>query len=180
AEEWLRLLTLHRPDEVTDAARLVFARWPRADYARRLEAAVGAAAWQAERERALDRMRSAPHELIPYLLGAGDSGRAWTEAHRAASSGTPLSARLWDAVIDDYRHIDPAAVLPVMQHVLEELLRVADTAKYADAVKRMQALLHVARAAGTPEVVEQIVAELGERYRRRASLIARMDRARLP
>lgn len=180
AEEWLRLLTLHRPAEVTDAARLVFARWPRADYARRLEAAVGATAWQAERERALDRMRPAPHELIPYLLGAGDPERAWTEAHRAAASGNSLSVRLWDAVIDDYRYIDPAAVLPVMQHVLEELLRVADTAKYADAVKRMKALLHVARAAGTPEVGEQIVAELRERFRRRTSLIARMDRARLP
>src|SRR5690606_15816051 len=174
------LLTLHRPAEVTGAARLVFARWPRADHARRLEAAVGATAWQAEREGALDRMRSAPHELIPYLLGAGDPERAWTEAHRAAASGNSLSVRLWDAVIDDYRYIDPAAVLPVMQHVLEELLRVADTAKYADAVKRMKALLHVARAAGTPEVGEQIVAELRERFRRRTSLIARMDRARLP
>ena len=114
------------------------------------------------------------------FLGVWHRRRAWTEAHRAASSGTPLSARLWDAVIDDYRHIDPAAVLPVMQHVLEELLRVADTAKYADAVKRMKALLHVAQAAGAPEVGERIVAELRERFRRRTSLIARMDRARLP
>lgn len=46
--------------------------------------------------------------------------------------------------------------------------------------KRMKVLLGVAQAAGTPEVGEQIVAELRERFRRRTALIARMDRARLP
>jgi len=180
ADRWLDLLEQQHPSEVRAAAEEVFGRWATAAHARRWESAVGAQEWAGMREAVLDRLRPVLYELIPYLLDAGDVPRAWQEAHRAAEEGRPPSMQLWDAVVDAYRRHDPAAVLPVMEAQLYELLKVADTRVYPKAVKRMKELLLTAQAAGIAADGERMIRDLREKYRRRPSLIERMDRARLP
>ncbi|HET8928403.1 MAG TPA: hypothetical protein VFN24_11345 [Microbacterium sp.] len=164
--------------DATDAASQAFERWPTAANARAWESASGSR-WTKLRERAIDRMRERPWELIAYLIGTDDVARAWTEALTASESGKSLHPQQWDDLVNRYRKIDPAAVLPVMAQLIDDRLVEANTRAYSGAIRSMKKLRVAARAAGRPEIADDYLAELRRRYARRPSLIQRMDAAGL-
>jgi hypothetical protein len=176
---WRDLIAEHEPERAADAAQWVFERWPRASSARAWQIAANDA-WQAHREQAINSLRARSFELIAFLLSDGDVSRAWTEAQRAAAEGGTLSLQQWDALIEEYSAIDPVAVLPTQAQLIDDLLLKADSTRYPGIVIRMRALVSAAASAGHAEEGTEYIRAIRERYARRPSLMARMDRAKLP
>jgi hypothetical protein len=177
-ELWVELVTRAERVDAAAAAFEVFERWPTAANARAWQQASGDA-WRLNREAAIERLRRRAWELIAYLLGDGDVERAWREALQAAEDGRSLHADQWDDLVARYAKIDPVAVLPIMAQLIDDRLIEANTRVYPGAVRRMKALVAAARAAARPEFATEYLAELRDRYRRRPSLIQRMDAAGL-
>ncbi|WEG08790.1 hypothetical protein PU630_16350 [Microbacterium horticulturae] len=70
-------------------------------------------------------------------------------------------------------------MLPITAQLVDDRLIEANTRVYPGAVRRMKALVAAARMAERPEFATEYLAELRDRYRRRPSLIKRMDAAGL-
>lgn len=177
-ELWVELVMQAGTEDAAAAAFEVFERWPTAANARAWQIATGGG-WPLNREAAIARLRGRAWELTTYLLDDGDVERAWREALQAADDGQSLLADQWDELVTRYAKIDPVAVLPVMAQLIDDRLVEANTRVYPGAVRRMKALKKAALDAGRPEFATEYLAELRDRYKRRPSLIQRMDAARL-
>lgn len=173
AEYWCALLHAHRPGAELAARRAVFERWPGAALAAALRTAAGAE-WAALEPAVLTALEARPEQLVGFLLHSlHDAPRAWAAAHRLDLEGD----RLWSELADAYQRHDPVAVLPVLERLLLAELVPADSTKYRGAAKRVQRYLGLAAGAGERDRAEAFAAELRERYRRRPSLLAALDRA---
>ena len=117
-----------------------------------------------------------PYDYIVFLLlTLKDVPRAWTEAHRIGLDSPDLWARLVDACEGN----DPAAVIPVLQRLVESDLRVADAGNYKTAASRLDRVRTLATRTGTTADAEALVAEIRHRYRNRPRLIKELDKAGL-
>lgn len=125
----------------------------------------------------LPLIRSRSRELWRYRE-SNDPRVAWETAHRLALS----DGRLWAQLAKAYLPIDPTAAIRVQLHLVDASLEVADTRRYRPAARELSAIRASALAAGpeTVAAVDDLLADLRERYRRRPSLLAALDRAKLP
>ena len=175
AHRWWRLLETHQPLELPRAARFIFDRWPSAGAGTRLIDVAGGDALA----HVLETLESHPSDLARFQLETRrDVRAAWDAAHRLALSDD----RLWADLAKAYLPIDTMAAIRVQLRLVAGSLEVADTRTYRPAARDLKKIRGSALTAGVDElaVVDEVIADLRERYRRRPSLVAALDRAGLP
>lgn len=176
AEYWCELLCAHRPDELLEARVHVFRRWPSSTTAGRLYRDAGAA-WPDYRDEVMARLASHPRDVVLFAqLSLNDISYAWALAHELGLDDD----HTWSDLANAYEKIDPLAVLPVYSGLVERELADADARNYRSAARRLTKMR--ALAAGSPEAaaVDELIAELRDKHRRRPRLQREFDRAGLP
>ncbi|MEO6531710.1 MAG: DUF6880 family protein, partial [Specibacter sp.] len=171
-EYWCQLLHEHRVEVELDARGTVFERWPSAVNATRLHGAA-AEAWPSMQTQVLTTLSQRPDDYIEFLLVTlQDVPLAWTEAHRVDLGRVDL----WDRLIATHGVHDPAAVLPVLEGLIEGGLTVADVRNDKMAVSRLSKHRAIATAAGHPEATAALLASLRESNSNRPRLLRELDR----
>jgi hypothetical protein len=134
--------------------------------------------WARERAGAFRAVAKAPVQTrIACLLADDDPDRAWTLAH--SKTGAVLGDRDWLQLCDVHAAHRPVDTLPVYERIARSMLRPASPAAYSCGVAVLESMRRAARAAGTPQVAERLVAELAETYARRPRFLDELRRARL-
>lgn len=176
SRRWWRLLSDHRPEDLPDAARVIFGRWPTSESGARWMRASGDHVAD-EVQRVLE---SRPDELVRFQLDVlKDPRTAWRTAHRTGVT----SASVWADLARAYLPIDALAALRVQVEIVDASLVEADTRRYRPAARELVRIRESAVALGGDEgvaLVDEHLADLRERYARRPSLLAALDRAGLP
>lgn len=175
AQRWWRLLEEYQPGELPIAARLIFDRWPDADSGARFLTHAGDEA-QAHVTGALG---AHPDELIRFQLSALDDPRlAW----QTAQEYDRVSSSVWDELAKAYFSIDPRASIAVQLQIIGASLTEANTRKYRPAALHLKKLRRDAQTAQAEALtlLDHGIAELRERYKRRPSFLAALDKAKLP
>ena len=105
-----------------------------------------------------------------------DPRLAWEQAHTLGLDNDLV----WVELAEAYEKIDPLAVLPVHQRLVEHELLTADAHHYRLAARRLAKMRKL--SAGTDQLVDvdAFIAGLRETHRRRPRLQQEFDRARLP
>ena len=175
AHYWCELLAEHRShDDEVDARRWVFERWSTASNALTLARTMGDG-WESVAEDAYARLASRSiRDLIETFLGLGLDERAWLSAQ-----GEVLDPGLWTRLVAVREVRDPVSVLPVLRHLIDSDLEVADARNYKSAAKRLKQLRQAMAAAGVGDDFAAIVAELRERHKRRPRFLEELRKARL-
>jgi uncharacterized Zn finger protein len=134
-------------------------------------------AWPLERDVALEALRVRDiGPLVDALFAEGDTELAWLTATTAAEaelgldagSGSPRCAAT-----------HPADALPIYWHAVEDALKTADRRNYAQAVRLLTRAKTAAAAAGQGDDFQAGRAALREQHRRRPTLIAMLNKAKL-
>ena len=118
-----------------------------------------------------------PAGLVDALLDDREDELAWQAA--AASAGLELGERAWLRLAESRQKTHPAQALPVYWRLIDSALETADRRAYAAAVRLLKRARDAATAGGEMEAFEARLAALRERHRRRPSLIAMLDKAKL-
>lgn len=175
ADRWWRLLTTHRPLDLPRAARTIFDRWPSAGTGERLMETAG----RDTLDHVLASLESNPRELVRFQLESLRNPRAaWAAAHRLDLTDD----RVWADLAKAYLAIDAFAAIRVQLRLVVATLVVADTTKYRPAARELSRIRTSASTSGAEALaaVDDELADLRDRYRRRPSLLAALDRAKLP
>jgi hypothetical protein len=176
ADYWCELLDEHRPHESLHARLLVFRRWPSAATAARLYAASGNC-WPDYRAEVMTTLASHPREAVMFALNTlKDVEFAWVLAHSLALADDPT----WSELAKAYEKIDPLAVLPVLQRLVENDLVAAKAQNYRLAARRLAKMRRLAAGSEHAHAVDTLIAQLRETHRRRPRLQQEFDRAGLP
>jgi len=134
-------------------------------------------AWPTERDGARRAMRERnPHGLIDALLDDGDVDLAW---QAAATEDSDIGDHTWLRLAEAREKTHPADALPIYWRVIDSTLRTADRRAYAGAVRLLKRTRDAASAAGHQVEFEARLLALREQHRRRPSLIAMLDKAKL-
>lgn len=146
-------------------------------YAQLQAAARATGTWDAEIVAA--RAALSAHDtpgLIDALLADGDTDEAW---RTATTTDQPLMSSQWQRLAEAREPTQPHQAMEVYLRLADEALGQADKRAYRAAVRHLQAARRAATAADrTPEFDEHL-ATLREQHRRRPTLIALLDKARL-
>ena len=176
ADHWCRLLAQHRPDELLAARLDVFRRWPSSSTAAALHRAA-AAAWLDYHDDVLASLAPTPREAVLFALGSlHDDRLAWDLAHSLHLDDD----HAWDELAKAYERVDPTAVLPVHQRLVERDLVTADAHHYRLAARRLARMRKLAAGTRHAAGIDEFIACLRETHRRRPRLQTEFDRARLP
>ncbi|MBT2517667.1 hypothetical protein J7E29_09505 [Streptomyces sp. ISL-90] len=178
ARRWCDLLADARPDEELAARRVVFERWPNGSNASTLRRVAGPA-WADIEGPVLAKLSADVDAYIGFILRElGDARRAWHDAHRL----NLRSADTWTRLVDAYAPVDAAAVLPVLEDLVESDLEVTGVDAYRTAVRRLKLMHRLSVGVGVEAVAEAkaFTARIREENRRRPRFLAELDRARLP
>jgi uncharacterized Zn finger protein len=135
--------------------------------------------WDTERAaaRAVLEQRSPPG-FVDALLDDGDTATAW-----AAADGNPewhLDVRQWERLADARRPGHPADALDVYLQLADAALVEANKNAYRTGVKHLKAARSAAAEAGVATDFDARMAVLREQHGRRPTLIAMLDKAKLP
>lgn len=175
-EQWCRMLAAHRPGEELSARLEVFCRWPFADEAARLRGAAGES-WPEHQAMVMDALAANPREAVVFALGTlKEADTAWQLAQSLQLSDD----RVWHDLINAYEKVDPIAVLPQHQRLVEEELRVARAQNYQFAARRLARMRVLASGTDSATRVDGLIAELREKHKRRPRLQEEFDRVGLP
>ncbi len=123
------------------------------------------------------RLASHLRDVVLFAqLSLNDIPYAWALAHELGLDDD----RIWSDLANAYEKIDPLAVLPVYSGLVERELAGADARNYRIAARRLTKTR--ALAAGSPEAaaVDELIAELRDKHRRRPRLQREFDCAGLP
>lgn len=176
ADRWQRLLSEHRPLDLTRAVHIIFERWPTAGTAARLVGSSGSDVV----DEVQATLESRPAELVRFQLDTlGDARLAWGTATRLDLT----DGSLWSDLAAAYLPIDPVAAIRVQVSLVEGSLMEANTRKYRPAARELGKIRKSAVAAtgtGALALVDTAITALRERYKRRPRLITALDQARLP
>lgn len=176
AEYWCALLLQHRPEQHLSARHYVFRRWPTASNAARLHAAAGPA-WPDYEATVATELEANPTEAITFTLTTlQDPRRAWQLAHELDLH----SDHTWDELAKAYEPIDPAAVLPIHQQLVETTLSNTGATYYRHAARRLARMSRLAAGTEHADTVNAFIAQLRETHRRRPRLQQEFDREQLP
>lgn len=173
---WCELLGQHRPDERVAARVEMFRRWPSSSTAGCLYRDAGTA-WPDYQDEVLERLTSKPSDAVVFAQhGLKDVRFAWELARRLGLDDD----RTWSDLAKAYEKLDPIAVLPVYTRLVEHELAEANTRHYRGAARRLKKMRKLAAGSGESTEVDEFIADLRERYRRRPRLQQEFDRAGLP
>jgi hypothetical protein len=176
ADYWCELLDHHRPHESLPARLLVFRRWPSATTAAHLHAAADTS-WPDYRADVMATLASHPRDAVMFALRTlNDVEFAWDLAYSLALADDPT----WSELVKAYEKVDPLAVLPVLQRLVENDLVVAKAQNYRLAARRLAKMRRLAAGSDHAQAVDTLVAQLRETHRRRPRLQQEFDRAGLP
>ncbi|GAB7145908.1 DUF6880 family protein [Mycobacterium riyadhense] len=176
ADYWCSLLDQHRPHEALHARVRVFRRWPSATTAAHLRAAAGAS-WPDYRAEVTTTLAAHPRHAVMFALHTlKDVEFAWDLAHSMALADDPT----WSELVKAYERIDPLAVLPVLQRLVEGELVVARPQNYRLAARRLAKMRRLAAGSDHAQAVDTVVAQLRETHSRRPRLQQEFNRAGLP
>lgn len=176
ADYWCQLLAEHRPDDLLDARMETFRRWPTSTTASYLYGKARAA-WPAYEDEVFERLTPHPRDAVLFAqLSLKDVPLAWNLAHRLDLQDD----RTWSDLAKAYEKLDPSAVLPVYTRLVERELADADARHYRSAARRLNKMRKLAARSGDSAEVDELIADLRERYRRRPRLQLEFDRAGLP
>jgi hypothetical protein len=167
------------PAEALALRRAQYERTPTSASYRQLRAAAESIhAWTVESDAARRVLRERnPAGLVDALLDDGDDELAWQAA--AAPAGLDLGERTWLRLAESRQTTHPAQALPVYWRLIDSTLETADRRAYAAAVRLLKRARDAAAAASEVDVFEPRLGALRERHRRRPSLIAMLDKAKL-
>ena len=177
ADYWCTLLEEHLPGESLAARLLVFRRWPSSTTAARLHTAAGKS-WPEYRDEVVATLAASPRDAVLFaLLTLKDVPFAWNLAHDLALD----SDHTWSELIKAYEKVDPIAVLPIHQRLVENELVEAGAQHYRLAARRLARMRKLA-AAGSDQAseVDALITDLRETHRRRPRLQQEFDRVGLP
>ena len=135
-------------------------------------------AWSVESDAARRVLRQRnPAGLVDALLDDGEDELAWQTA--IALPSPDLGEHAWLRLAEARQKSHPAEALPVYWRLIDSTLDTADRRAYASAVRLLKRAREAATAGGEVEVFEARLLELRDRHRRRPSLIAMLDKAKL-
>jgi uncharacterized Zn finger protein len=176
AEYRCELLARHRPTETTQARFEVFSQWPTSTTAARLHAAAGES-WSEYNNEVTQTLSSQPRHLVLFtLLTLQNPQLAWEQAHQTELVDTDV----WQELVKAYETVDPSAVLPVYQQLVEHELVNADAQHYRQAAKHLAKMRKLAAHTNHADETDALIAELRETHKRRPRLQQEFDRQRLP
>jgi hypothetical protein len=167
------------PAEALALRRAQHERTPTSSSYRQLRTAAQAIhAWTVESDAARRVLRDHnPAGLVDALLDDGEDDLAWQAA--AAPAGLELGERTWMRLAESRQRTQPAQALPVYWRLIDSALETADRRAYAAAVRLLKRARDAAVAAGEVDAFESRLGALRERHRRRPSLMAMLDKAKL-
>ncbi|MEX1105039.1 MAG: DUF6880 family protein [Ilumatobacteraceae bacterium] len=176
ADYWCRLLEEHRPAEALDARLLVFRRWPSSTTAARLHKSTGKS-WHEYRDEVVATLAASPSDAVLFaLLTLKEPEFAWNLAHSLALD----SDHTWSELVKAYEKVDPLAVLPIHQRLVENELVEAGAQHYRLAARRLAKMRKLAAGSRSADEVDELITDLRETHRRRPRLQQEFDRAGLP
>ncbi len=176
ADYWCRLLEEHRKNQALDARLAVFRKWPSSTSAARLNKAAGKA-WPDYRDEVVSTLAASPSDAVLFaLLTLKEPEFAWKLAHSLALD----SDHTWAELVKVYEKVDPLAVLPIHQRLVENELIEAGAQHYRLAARRLARMRRLAAGSDHAAEVDGVVAILRETHRRRPRLQEEFDRAGLP
>lgn len=176
ADFWCKLLEEHCPGDALEARLVVFRRWPSATTAARLHEAAGRE-WPHYADEVVATLSPSPSDAVLFvLLTLEDAQFAWDLAHSLGLD----SDRTWSELAKAYEKVDALAVLPVLNRLVENELVDAGAQHYRIAARRLARMRTLATGSDKAAEVDEIVAELREKHRRRPRLQQEFDRAGLP
>lgn len=176
ADFWCDLLTRHHPDQLLAARAELFRRWPSSTTATHLHRAAGSL-WPNYHDEVLAMLAARPDEAVLFALGAlTDPRLAWELAHDLGLDDDRACGELATA----YERIDPLAVLPIHQRLVERDLVTADAHHYRLAARRLARMRKLAAGSDRATDVDALIADLRETHRRRPRLQQEFNRAGLP
>jgi hypothetical protein len=170
---------LGQPLEVLRLRRAQHERMPSlSTYSTLRTAAEAVHAWDVEREAARMVLRACDFRgLVGALLDDGDEGLAWGEA--VAAPADEVDADLWLRLAESREAHQPAEALTVYERVADHVLVETDRRAYARALRILKRASSVADAAGHRDAFAAHISRLREQHRRRPTLIAMLDKAKL-
>jgi uncharacterized Zn finger protein len=122
-------------------------------------------------------LASHPRDGVMFALHTlRDVVFAWDLAHSLALTDDPT----WSELVKAYEKIDPLAVLPVLQRLVENDLVAAKAQNYRFAARRLAKMRRLAANSDHSPAVDKLIAQLRENHRRRPRLQQEFDRAGLP
>jgi hypothetical protein len=176
ADYWCELLAEHRADELLGARVEVFRRWPSSTTAGYLYRDARAA-WADYEDEVFERLAPHPRDAVLFAqLSLKDVPLAWNLAHSLGLA----DARTWSDLVKAYEKLDPLAVLPIHTELVEGELAEADAKNYRSAARRLKKMRKLAAGSSESAEVDELIADLRDRYRRRPRLQQEFDRAGLP
>ena len=176
ADYWCGLLEEHRPTEALQARLAVFRTWPSSTSAARLHQAAGKA-WPDYRDEVVSTLAGSPSDAVLFaLLTLKEPQFAWNLAHSLALD----SDHTWSELVKAYEKVDPLAVLPIHQRLVENELIEAGAQHYRLAARRLATMRKLSAGTERSAEVHDFIADLREIHRRRPRLQQEFDRAGLP
>lgn len=170
---------LQHPIEVLRLRRAHHERMPSSSTYGALKRAAGALdAWERERDAARATLRATdPREYLHALLADGDDDLAWQTA--AAAPAAALDADMWLALAERREATHPADAIAVYLRIADEVLITTDRRAYSRAIRILKRARTAAQSAGELNAFIAHIATLREEHRRRPTLIAMLDKAKL-
>lgn len=176
ADYWCKLLDEHRPSESLEARLLVFRRWPSSTTAAGLHRAAGKS-WPSYRDEVVPTLANSPTDAVLFALCTlKDVQFAWNLAHSLGLDDD----RTWSELIRAYEKVDPLAVLPIHQRLVENELVEAGAQHYRLAARRLAKMRQLAAGTDKATEVDELIGDLRETHRRRPRLQQEFNRAGLP
>ncbi len=176
ADYWCKLLDEHRPQKSLAARLFVFRRWPSSTTAARLHKAAGTA-WPDYRDEVVATLAASPSDAVLFaLLTLKDVQFAWN----LADTLTLDNDRTWNELIKAYEKVDPLAVLPIHQRLVETELVQTGAQHYRLAARRLATMSRLAAGSDRAGEIDHLIADLRETHRRRPRLQREFNRAGLP
>lgn len=176
ADYWCELLQQHRPDELLPARLDVFRRWPSQTTATALFKAARTS-WPEYREEVMSSLTRTPADAVGFTLRTlKQPEAAWQLAHSLHLDDHAT----WSDLLKTYEKIDATAVLPIHRRLVEDELSVTDPRNYPIAARRLATMRRLASGSAQEAAVDEFIAELRERYRRRTRMQQDFDRLGLP
>ena len=173
---WCGLLEEHRPTEALQARLSVFRKWPSSTSAARLHKAAGKS-WPDFRDEVVATLAASPSDAVLFaLLTLKEPQFAWNLAHSLALE----SDHTWSELVKVYEKVDPLAVLPLHQRLVENELVEAGAQHYRFAARRLAKMRKLTAGSDRAVDVDALIAQLREAHRRRPRLQQEFDRAGLP
>jgi hypothetical protein len=134
--------------------------------------------WPMENEAARRVLRDRnPPGLVDALLDDSEAELAWQAA--MALPDLDIGEHAWLRLAETRQKTHPAQALPVYWRLIDSVLETADRRAYAAAVRLLKRARDAAAGGGEVDAFEARLGALRERHRRRPSLIAMLDKAKL-